>query len=103
MSDVPQYLIDIGASKIAKAQAAFAALVQQISGQNLIEQITLAGKTKLIADAVRPVVYYGTTGSLWEAYAAAQSIVITPEMSPFLTEEKRQQFKNKLVEIISGL
>jgi hypothetical protein len=103
MSQIPQYLVDYGASKVKAAQEAFAKLSQQIAGTNVIQQITAAGKTKLIADAVKDAAYYGNSGSLWECYRAVESIQITPEMAPFLTEEKKQQFKNKLIEIISSL
>lgn len=105
MSDlnIPPYLIAIGAAKIAQAQAGFDAIIAEFGGVNVIAQITAAGKTKLIADAVKDVVYYGSTGSLWEAYGAAEKIVITPEMAPFLTEERRQAFKNRLIEVLSSL
>lgn len=103
MSQIPQYLINIGAAKVAAAQAAFQHLVQQVAGTNVIQQITAAGKTKLIADTLKDVVYYGNQGSLWECYVATEKLVITQEMAPFLTEDVRQQFKNKLIEIISGL
>lgn len=103
MATIPDYLIQIGAGKVTKAQSAFAALLLQYAGSNVIQRITDAGKTQLIGDAVRDVVYWGQTGSLWECFAAVERIQITPEMDPFLTEAIKQEFKNKLVEIISSL
>lgn len=100
---IPDYLIQYGASKIAKAQVSFNDLVAQYAGSNVIQQITAAGKTKLIGETLKDVMYWGQTGSLWECYRAVEAVKITPEMAPFLTEEIRQQFKNKLVEILSGL
>lgn len=101
--NIPPYLIQIGSSKVKKAQEAFNKLVMDFAGENVIAQITAAGKTKIIGDAVKDMVYYGSTGSLWEAYRACEKIEITPEMAPFLTEERKQQFKNKLIEILSSL
>jgi len=101
--NVPPYLIAIGASKIKKAQEGFQVLINEFGGENVIDQITAAGKTKLIVDAVRDVMYYSSTGSLWEAYKAVESIKITPEMAPFLTEERKQVFKNRLIQILSSL
>lgn len=98
----PQYII-IGAGKVAKAKEGFTKLINDFSGENLVAQITAAGKTKLLADAVSDVIYYGNSGSLWEAYVATEKIVITPEMAPYLTEARRQEFKNRIIEIISSL
>lgn len=103
MATIPPYLIQIGADKVNKAKTLFGTLINQYAGANLIQQITAAGKTKLIADAVRDVMYYGTTGSLWEAYSAVEAIQVTPEMAPFITEDIKQDFKNKLIGIISSL
>lgn len=103
MSLVPPQFIIIGAAKVQKARDGFNKLINDLAGENLIAQITAAGKTKLIADAVKDVIYYGSQGSLWEAYVATEKIEITPEMAPFLTEARRQEFKNKLIEIISTL
>lgn len=102
-SNVPPYLIAFGASKISQAQSGFSSLIAEFGGANVIAQITSSGKTKLIADAVRDVVYYGNSGSLWQAYVACEQIVITPEMAPFITEERKQNFKNRLIQILSSL
>lgn len=93
----------IGASKVKQAQDLFREIIALYAGENVIAQITAAGKTKLISDAVRDVAYYGNQGSLWEAYTATEKVIITPEMAPFLTEARRQKFKNLLVEAISKL
>lgn len=100
---VPKQYMIIGEAKVAAAKTKFIKLLDEFAGENLIAQITAVGKTKLIADAVRDVVYYGSNGSLWEAYVATEKAVITPEMAPFLTEARKQEFKNKIVEIISSL
>lgn len=100
---IPPYLVAYGASKIKQAQDGFQKLVGEFGGENVIAQITTLGKTKLIGDAVRDVMYYGSTGSLWEAYKAVEAIKITPEMAPFLTEQRRQDFKNRLIQLLSSL
>lgn len=106
MSDpinIPPQLTALGAAKIAQAQAGFATIVSEFGGANIIAQITTAGKTKLIADTMKDVVFYGSIGSLWEAYVACERIKITPEMYPYLTEDRKQFFKNRLIEAISKL
>lgn len=101
--NIPPHLVIIGAAKVAKAKEEFSKLVNEVAGENIIAQITAAGKTKLIADALKDVAYYGSQGSLWEVYSATEKIKITPEMAPFLTEERRQNFKNRIIAIISSL
>jgi len=101
--NIPPHLAIIGAAKVAKAKSEFNKLVDEVAGENIIAQITAAGKTKLIADALRDVAYYGSQGSLWEVYVAVEKVQLTPEMSPFLTEERRQNFKNRIISIISSL
>lgn len=103
MSLVPPQYIIIGAAKVAKARDGFNKLINELAGENLVAQITAAGKTKLISDAVKDVLYYGNSGSLWEAFIATERIVITPEMAPYLTEQRKNEFKNRLVALISSL
>ena len=103
MSLVPPQYIALGASKVKQAQDLFSQIVQEFAGENLLAQITAAGKTKLIQDAVQEVLDYGNAGSLWEAYAAIERVKITPEMAPFLTGARKMEFKNKLVEALSKL
>lgn len=103
MSDIPIQYILLGASKVQKAKDAFSNLINQFAGANVVQQITAAGKTELIGNTVKDVLYWGSTGSLWEAYKSIEKITITPDMAPFLTEDIKQQFKNKLIEILSSL
>jgi len=103
MADIPPQYIATGAAKVQKAAEGFNKIIAEFSGENVVRQITVAGKTKLIGDAVRDVLFWGSSGSLWEAYKAVEKIKITPEMAPFLTEAKKQEFKNKLIEVLSSL
>lgn len=100
---VPPEYIPIGTAKVEKAREGFYKIVTEIAGENVVAQITAAGKTKLIADAMREVMYYGNTGSLWEVYTATERITLTPEMAPFLTEARKQDFKNRIITLISSL
>ena len=102
-TNIPPQLVAIGAAKVAKAKEEFSKLVDEVAGENIIAQITAAGKTKLIADALKDVAYYGSQGSLWEVFYAVEKVQITPEMAPFLTEERRQRFKNRIIQILSSL
>lgn len=85
------------------AQAAWAELVIVVAAENIALGITQSGKTKLIADAMFPVMAYGSTGSLWEAYNELSKIKVTPEMAPFVTAPRIEWMKNKLIESISIL
>ena len=91
------------AQKIINAQTAFNTLAIAFSAENLAMGITNSGKTKLIADALRDVLYYGTTGSLWECYNSLEQVVVTPEMAPFLTQARLNWLKNQLQQAIAGL
>lgn len=103
MSLVPEQYIIIGADKIAKARAAFDTVINRFGGENAVAGITNAKKTKLISDALEDVARYGTQGSLWEAYVALEHVKITSEMAPYLTESRKQEMKNKIIEILSSL
>lgn len=100
---IPQPTMQYCASKIQAAQTAFQTLVIAIAAENVALGITSSGKTKLIADALQPVMYYGTTGSLWEAYNALQHVQVEPEMAPYLTQDKLNWMKNQLLKAIAGL
>lgn len=88
---------------VLSAQAAWAGMVQQFAAENIAMGITQAGKTQLISDALEQVLVYGSSGSLWQAYAALNEVVVTPEMAPYLTEERIQWMKNIMIQAISGL
>lgn len=88
---------------INNAMIAWHNLIVTVAAENIAMGISQLNKTKLIADAMIPVMLYGQTGSLWQAYQALDEIVITPEMAPFITEDRRLWMKNQLIAIISSL
>lgn len=88
---------------VAAAIDAWRNLVMSIAAENIAMGITQQKKTKLIADTLMMVMLYGQTGSLWQAYQELDNIIITPEMAPFITEDRRQWMKNQLIAIISSL
>jgi hypothetical protein len=73
------------------------------AAENIAMGITQSGKTLLISNALEQVVLYGSQGSLWEAYAALSKVVITPEMAPFLTENRINWMRNQMVAVIAML
>jgi hypothetical protein len=101
--NIPQVEMQEAAQLVMAAQQAFNVLVVAVAAENIIMGITASGKTKLIAEALQPVVYYGTSGSLWEAYNALEQVQITPEMAPFLTVARLNWMKNQLLQAISEL
>lgn len=78
-------------------------LIKRFASENIVMGITQAGKTKLIADALKDVHYYAQTGSLYECLTAIDAVDITPEMAPFLTSERRTQLKTDLINILTNL
>jgi hypothetical protein len=77
-------------------------IVIEFAADNVLLGITQASKTKLIADACQQAFYYLSTGSLYEARSAMLEIEITEEMAPYLTEQRRIEFINK-IETFLGL
>src|SRR5271165_2241270 len=75
-------------------------LVRIVIAENIAMGITSSGKTKLIADAMFPVMVYGSSGSLWEAYNAIDKIVVTPEMAPYITTARLNWMKNQIQQAI---
>lgn len=82
---------------------AWQTLVIQVAAENIALGITTSGKTKLIADALFPVMTYGSCGSLWEAYNALNQVNITPDMAPYITHARIEWMKNQLIQAISTL
>lgn len=88
---------------VSAAQAAWINIVKTVAAENLALGITQSGKTQLIADACNQVMVYGSSGSLWLAYNELNNIKITPEMAPYLTEDRIQWMRNQLIQAISSL
>lgn len=100
---LPQQAYDECLEIVVSAQAAWAGMVQQFAAENIAMGITQAGKTQLIADALQQVLVYGSSGSLWQAYAALSQVVFTSDMAPYLTAARIEWMKNVMIEAISGL
>jgi len=88
---------------VNNAMNAWHNLVVTVAAENIALGITQSGKTKLISDALFPVMVYGTSGSLWEAYIELGKVKITPEMAPYITEERIEWMKNQLIQTIANL
>jgi hypothetical protein len=101
--NIPQVEMQAVAQLVIAAQQSFSTLVIAFAAENIIMGITASGKTGLIADALQDVMYAGTSGSLWEAYSALEQVVITPEMAPFLTQDRLNWMKNQLQQAIAEL
>jgi hypothetical protein len=106
----PTYFTDISQgtynhclSVVKNAQAAWTLMVAEFAAENIAKGITQAGKTLLIGEALNDVAKYGSQGSLWQAYNALSEVKITPEMAPYLTADRIQWMKNKMISVISQL
>lgn len=100
---LPQEAYDECLAIVQQAQIVWSLMVAEFAAENIAMGITQANKTALIADALYQVAVYGSQGSLWQAYAALSAIQVTPEMAPFLTDNRIQWMKNKMITIISEL
>jgi hypothetical protein len=78
-------------------------LVVIVAAENVAMGITQQQKTKLVADTLMPIMLYGSTGSLYEAYAALDEIVITEDMAPFITQDRVIWMQNQIMAIIESL
>jgi hypothetical protein len=88
---------------VENAIAGWHNLVVTVAAENIALGITQRGKTKLIADTLMPIMVYGQSGSLWQAYEALNSIHVTPEMAPFITKERIEWIRNEIIKIMSSL
>lgn len=90
-------------AKVNKAINGSNEIIKQFATENILMGITQAGKTKLIADTMSSVMYYCQTGSLYEVLTALNAINITPEMSPFLTTARRDEYITKFTSLLASL
>jgi len=97
------YAVIVKATGVVPSYTGFQHLVFCVAAENVAKGITSSGKTKLVAETLQQVMYYGTSGSLWEAYNALNQVQVTPEMAPFITKERIDWMKNQLVQTISSL
>lgn len=88
---------------VQHAQQQWAILVAGFAAENIAMGITQAGKAALIGSALNQVAVYGAQGSLWQAYFALSQVVVTPEMAPYLTHDRIEWMKNKMITAISSL
>ena len=100
---IPQAAYNQCVAIVVAAQTAWTRMVTQFAAENIAMGITQANKTALIGNALQQVNAYGSVGSLWQAYGALSQVVITPDMAPFLTEDRIQWMKNQLILAISSL
>lgn len=100
---IPQASFDRCLAIVQKAQVVWTLMVAEFAAENIAMGITQANKTALIADALYTVAVYGSQGSLWQAFAALSAVKVTPEMAPFLTNDRIQFMKNKMITVISQL
>lgn len=89
--------------KVKKAIKSVNDLINRFCSENIVLGITQQGKTKLIADTFKDVFYYAQTGSLYECLSALNAIVITQEMAPFITEERINNIKTQINDVLNNL
>lgn len=91
--------------KIKKALEFGQQLLIEFAAQNVIMGITQQGKTKEVADYLEAVVRYLSTGSLYEVINEInrlQSLEIPPHLAPFITNQRLEEFKGKILSFLQG-
>lgn len=101
--DLDQNLYNKCLSTVVKAQQTWATLVAGFAAENIAMGVTQTGKAGLIGNALNEVSMYGAQGSLWQAFLAIDRVVVTPEMYPYLTKDRLEWMKNKMIEVIGNL
>jgi len=87
---------------IQKAQATWTLMVAEFAAENLALGIT-EDQAKKIGEALNQVMVYGYEGSLHLAYDALSQVVVTSDMAPFLTDDRIQWMRNKMIQVMSSL
>lgn len=95
--DIPNDNIEAITNSILKPAQEFGqSLKNSFASENIGQGITQAGKTKMVADLLRNVDYYLTSGSLYEALSEIDRLTYDSSYSPFITSERLRVFKNKI-------
>lgn len=81
----PQQKIE---GKISDHVDGFNKLFVTYMAQNILLDLVVSGKSKLIADALADAIRYGNLGLLDQANKALLIIQVTPDMDPFITADK---------------
>jgi hypothetical protein len=89
-------------STIQKAQATWILMVAEFAAENLALGITSDQALKVSA-ALNEVMFYGSEGSLHLAYEALSRVQVTDDMVPFLTADRIQWMRNKMIQVMSSL
>jgi hypothetical protein len=80
-------------------------LIVRFAAENVLMGVTQAGKTKAVADYLVDVMRYAQTGSLYEVInevSRLQSLGVPSGLSPFVTEQRLEQFKQKIITYLQG-
>jgi len=89
--DPVQYAIDM----IALPAMAFGERIKDMFiAENILMGITLAQRTKDVGLAMKDMMFWLASGSVYEALAAAEEIALDPELEPFITAERIRKYKN---------
>lgn len=72
------------------------------SMKSLIRHLSV-DKSRIIANALKDVIFYAENGNIQECYNEFNSLEITQSMSPYLTETIKQTTCNQILEIINTL
>jgi hypothetical protein len=97
------YALAVAASGVVPSYQGFQHLSFCFVAENIAEGITNTNKGPIVAAALQPVMIYGQYGALWEATDALGSVVVTPQMAPFLTQARVDWLKNQLQKVIASL
>lgn len=90
---------------ILKARSFADGIVNLYAAENVLMGITQADKTKQVSDYLADVMRYAQSGSLYEVVNEIDRLIqagIPVDMSPFVTEQRLEQFKQKIITYLQG-
>ena len=82
----------------------FNEVMVEFAAENITLGITVAGKTKDVADYLQNILRYGQSGSLYEVIAEVDVLKlagIPANLSPFVTDARLDAFKQKFVDYLT--
>jgi hypothetical protein len=90
---------------VSKSVEFFNNMMINCAAKNVLEGITQAGKTRDVADYLKDAMRYGQSGSLYEVVNEIDRKIsegIPTELSPFITDEKLLDMKNKALTFLNN-
>jgi hypothetical protein len=98
-----QELYNEALAEVQAAQLAWTTLITEFAAENIAMGIIQEQKIVLIGTTLEQVNLYGSQGALAQAYTQLNEVVPTPEMAPYLTNDRIKWMCNKIIQVLGTL